>query len=69
MLIIVQYEKDSTSIGSLEGFPGKTSFLKKRTRKHNLKLHLNKTQDFWNSVWINETKNEILGHNAQFHIW
>jgi len=34
------------------------------------KLHLNKPQDFrHDSLWTDETKVEMFGHNAQHNIW
>jgi len=34
------------------------------------KVHLNKPQDFWNNVLRTEqTKVEMVDHNAQQHVW
>lgn len=34
------------------------------------KLHLNKTQDFWNNVvWTHETKVQMFDRSAQRHVW
>lgn len=34
-----------------------------------VQLHLNKSQDFNNIFWADETKVQTSGHNAQCHIW
>lgn len=53
----------------LEGLPRECFFSLKKNMaallmfaKH--KLYLNKSQDFWNSIWTDETKVGIFGHNA-----
>lgn len=66
--IKVQLEKDRQNIAYLEGLPGENLFSSKGhgSVSYIYKITTEKTQEFWNnSLWIEGTKAEIFGQNAQ----